>query len=53
VLSLSDRYEQEMKDPGEFECAAPRASISAQEMKMAKLLTEAMGVDGRQKLAIP
>jgi non-homologous end joining protein Ku len=34
-----------MEDPGEFERAAPRASISAQELKMAKMLTQAMSVD--------
>jgi DNA end-binding protein Ku len=38
-------YEQELKDAGEFERGAPDVDVSAAELKMAKLLTEAMSVN--------
>src|SRR5688572_14810416 len=38
-------YQHELKDAQEFHEAAPRAHVSAAELKMAKLLTQAMSIE--------
>jgi DNA end-binding protein Ku len=44
VMSLLS-YQQELQDADEFQDAAPKMVLPANELKMAKLLTEAMGLE--------